>query len=54
MNCMIIDDDEMSRKTLSLLVSQAEDLELEDTCNNAIEAISILNSKKIDLLLLDI
>ncbi|HRG51273.1 MAG TPA: LytTR family DNA-binding domain-containing protein [Bacteroidia bacterium] len=51
---MIIDDDEMSRKTLSLLVSQAEDLELEDTCNNAIEAISILNSKKIDLLLLDI
>jgi two-component system, LytTR family, response regulator len=54
MNCMIIDDDEMSRKTLSLLVSQADDLELEDVCNNAIEAISILNSKKIDLLLLDI
>jgi DNA-binding LytR/AlgR family response regulator len=51
---MIIDDDEMSRKTLGLLVSQAEGLELEDTCNNAIEAISILNSKKIDLLLLDI
>ena len=54
MNCMIIDDDEMSRKTLNLFVSQAEGLELEDTCNNAIEAISILNSKKIDLLLLDI
>jgi two-component system LytT family response regulator len=54
MNCMIIDDDEMSRKTLNLLVSQADDLELEDTCNNAIEAISILNFKKIDLLLLDI
>jgi len=54
MNCMIIDDDEMSRKTLNLLVTQVEDLELEDTCNNAIEAISILNSKKIDLLLLDI
>lgn len=54
MNCMIIDDDEMSRKTLNLLVSQVEDLELEDTCNNAIEAIGVLNSKKIDLLLLDI
>lgn len=54
MNCMIIDDDEMSRRTLNQLVSQAEDLELADTCNNAIEAMSILNSKKIDLLLLDI
>lgn len=54
MNCMIIDDDEMSRKTLGLLVSQTEDLELEETCNNAIEAINVLNSKTIDLLLLDI
>jgi two-component system LytT family response regulator len=54
MNCMIIDDDEMSRRTLNQLVSQTEDLELADTCNNAIEAMSILNSKKVDLLLLDI
>lgn len=54
MNCMIIDDDEMSRYTLDRLVSQTEDLELADTCNNAIEAMSILHSKKIDLLLLDI
>lgn len=54
MNCMIIDDDEMSRKTLDRLVSQTEDLELADTCNNAIEAMSILHSKKVDLLLLDI
>jgi two-component system LytT family response regulator len=54
MNCMIIDDDEMSRRTLNQLVSQAEDLELADTCTNAIEAMSILNSKKVDLLLLDI
>ncbi len=54
MNCMIIDDDEMSRQTLDRLVSQTEDLELEDTCNNAIEAMSILHEKKVDLLLLDI
>lgn len=54
MNCMIIDDDEMSRRTLDQLVSQSEDLELSDTCNNAIEAMSILHSKKVDLLLLDI
>lgn len=54
MNCMIIDDDEMSRRTLDRLVSQTEDLELADTCNNAIEAMSILHSKKVDLLLLDI
>lgn len=54
MNCMIVDDDEMSRKTLHHLISLSEDLELEDTCNNAIEAMSLLNSKKIDLLLLDV
>jgi two-component system LytT family response regulator len=54
MNCMIIDDDEMSRRTLDQLVSQTDDLELSDTCNNAIEAMSILHSKKVDLLLLDI
>lgn len=54
MNCMIIDDDEMSRRTLDQLVSQTENLELSDTCNNAIEAMSILHSKKVDLLLLDI
>ncbi|HSH66800.1 MAG TPA: LytTR family DNA-binding domain-containing protein [Bacteroidia bacterium] len=54
MNCMIIDDDEMSRRTLNHLVSQAEDLDVEDICNNAIEAMSVLHSKKIDLLLLDI
>ncbi|HET8963696.1 MAG TPA: LytTR family DNA-binding domain-containing protein [Chitinophagales bacterium] len=51
---MIIDDDEMSRRTLNHLVSQAEDLDLEDVCNNAIEAMGVLHSKKIDLLLLDI
>ena len=54
MNCMIIDDDEMSRRTLDRLVSQTEDLELADTCNNAIEAMSIKKKKKVDLLLLDI
>ncbi len=54
MNCMIVDDDEMSRRTLTHLVAQAEGLEVADTCNNAIEAMSILNSKKVDLLLLDV
>ncbi len=54
MNCMIVDDDELSRRTLRHLVSLSEGLELEDTCNNAIEALSLLTTKKIDLLLLDI
>ncbi|MEO6903475.1 MAG: response regulator [Bacteroidia bacterium] len=54
MNCMIIDDDLFSRKVLTQLVTITDELELEETCNNAVEAISILETKKIDLLLLDI
>ena len=54
MKCIIIDDDALSRKVITQLVSVTDGLELDDTCNNAIEAISILNTKKVDLLLLDI
>ena len=54
MKCMIIDDDALSRKIITQLVLVTDGLELDDTCNNAIEAISLLNTRKVDLLLLDI
>jgi YesN/AraC family two-component response regulator len=51
---MIVDDEKLSRKILTQLITLTDDLELVETCNNAVEAINILNSKRIDLLLLDI
>lgn len=54
MNCIIVDDDEMSTKAMKHLVSQVQFLKLIGTCNNASEALTILNNEKIDLMLLDI
>lgn len=54
MKCMIIDDDIMSRNILTQLVSLTGGVEVDEICSNAVEGISILDSKKIDLLLLDI
>lgn len=54
MNCIIVDDDEMSRMALKQLVSQVQFLKLIGTCSNAVEALNFLNNEKIDLMLLDI
>lgn len=54
MNCIIVDDDEMSRMAMKHLVSQVQFLKLIGTCSSATEALNILNNEKIDLMLLDI
>jgi len=54
MNCIIIDDDEISRNTMKHLVAQVSFLNLSGICNNAKEAQELLNDLPIDLLLLDI
>lgn len=54
MNCIIVDDDELSRKAMKHLVSQVQFLKLIATCSSATEALNILNNEKIDLMLLDI
>ena len=54
MNCIIVDDEEMSRNAMKHLVSQVDFLNLIAVCSNAMEALSIINNNKIDLLLLDI
>ena len=53
-NCIIIDDDKLSRDAMKHLVSQVEFLNLVGVCSNAAEALILLKSHKIDLLLLDI
>jgi two-component system LytT family response regulator len=54
MNCIIVDDDEMSRTAMQHLVSQVQYLNLAGTCCTATEALNMLTNKKIDLMLLDI
>ena len=54
MNCIIVDDEEMSRSTVEHFVKLTDFLKLEQVCSNALEAITVLNEKKIDLIFLDI
>jgi DNA-binding LytR/AlgR family response regulator len=54
MNCLIVDDDKISRRALKHLISELGFLHLIGECENALEAISVLNKKSIDLVLLDV
>jgi len=56
MNCIIIDDDKMSRKVLEEYVKRTDSLKLLQTYSNAIEAINALTqlSEPVHLIFLDI
>ncbi len=54
MNCIIVDDDKLSRDAMKHLVSQIKWLNLIGIASNATEALSLLKNNTIDLLLLDI
>ncbi len=54
MKCIIVDDNQMARMALKQLVSQVQALDLVAECNDAAEALDVLNSSQVDLLLLDI
>lgn len=54
MNCLIVDDNELSRKSMKHLVAQVHSLNLSGICCNAAEALNFLSINKIDLMLLDI
>lgn len=54
MKCIIVDDNKMARMALKQLVSQVQGLDLIAECNDAAEALDVLNSSQVDLLLLDI
>jgi Response regulator of the LytR/AlgR family len=53
-NVMIVDDEFLARKLLQDYVSKVDTLNLAACCSNAMEAISVLKSQTIDILLLDI
>lgn len=55
LNCMIVDDDEMSRKVLINHIQKTEYIELAHTCTSAIEANNILKADQdVDIIFLDI
>jgi DNA-binding LytR/AlgR family response regulator len=52
--CIIVDDEELALDVLENFISQVDFLQLEGRCKTAVEALTVLNKKKIDLMFLDI
>lgn len=53
MNCLIVEDDKMSREMLSGLCTKIEGLEIKSV-ENAVDAISVLENSRFDLVFLDV
>ncbi len=54
LNCLIIDDEPLSRDVLTDFAGMCPELNLVGTCNDALEAGQVLAKQKVDLLFLDI
>jgi two-component system, LytTR family, response regulator len=54
MKCIAVDDEPLALALLQDNIRQVPALELVASCNNAIEAVSILNNQEVDLIFLDI
>ncbi len=54
MNCIVIDDEKLSRVILKTLCDQIKDLNLVEEFTDAIQAIKYLNENKVDIIFLDI
>ncbi|MCG9791488.1 LytR/AlgR family response regulator transcription factor [Flavobacterium algicola] len=54
MKCVIIDDEPLAVDLIKEFVSRVDTLELIHTFNNAIDAISVINTTHVDLIFLDI
>ena len=54
MNCIIVDDEEMSRNALKQLIERVDFLNLIKICDGPIEAINTLKNEKVDIMFLDI
>lgn len=52
--CLIVDDEPIAQRIIMGYLSELPDYEVVDTCLNAIEAMKILQEKKVDLMFLDI
>ncbi len=54
MNCMIVDDDELSSGVLNQLIAQIGGLHVIKVCKCPLEALSFLRTEQVDLLFLDV
>lgn len=54
MNCIIVDDDEMSRTIVRHFVEQTQTLNLVGICADGIEAANMLRESSVDLIFLDV
>lgn len=52
--CLIVDDEPPAVRVLKKYIESLENLELAGSCKNALEAMTLLNTEKIDLLFLDV
>ena len=52
--CLVVDDEELARTLLKNYIERLPNLELVATCANPVEASSVLQESKVDLLFLDI
>ncbi len=53
-SCLIVDDEQLARKLLEEYITKIPALELKGKCKNPLEAMEIMQSEQIDILLLDI
>lgn len=54
MRCLIVDDNSMARLAIRNFIEEVEFLNLTGECENALQAIGMLQEQKIDLLFLDV
>lgn len=54
MKCLIVDDEPLARELIESYLQKIDELKLVKSCNNALEAFSILQEQSIDLIFLDI
>ena len=54
MNCIIVDDDELSRAALRKCVERSDFLNLVAECKDAVEAQKVIHDNQIDLMFLDV
>jgi DNA-binding LytR/AlgR family response regulator len=52
--CLIVDDEPLAIKLMESHIQKLENLEVVDTCTNAMSAFNVLREKKIDLMFMDI
>ncbi|MEB2778394.1 LytTR family DNA-binding domain-containing protein [Algoriphagus sp. D3-2-R+10] len=54
MNCLIVDDESVSREILTLMCQKDPNLILVDSFSNAIDAFRFLNKEEVDLIFVDV